>query len=163
MVFAGNLGGYRHPSLPACPAEVASAYVPSVGSPPLRFLAEPIVAPAPAPSITKETIATPKSNDFIPPANDHPGAADSMAVDPTGNKGPEAQETPVATKGRTPAPILPDNTRPTVHPEDFLPFFQFPLNRGQTGEVNVIMPLPPAPPTPSGQPASSATYIQTPR
>ena len=62
-----------------------------------------------------------------------------------------------------PTSILPDDTRPTVSPEDFLPYFQLPGSRRQNGEVNVIVPLgaltaPPSAPLPP----STATYRQTP-
>jgi hypothetical protein len=78
----------------------------------------------------------------------------------------EAKSTsPVGSGGakiRLPAAILPDDVRPAVRPEDFLPFFQFPAPGG-TGNVRVIVPVAPtAPSAPGTQPPSSATYIQTP-
>ena len=55
-------------------------------------------------------------------------------------------------------PILPDDTHPTTRPEDFLPFFQFPVPN-RNGDV--VVPV--AAPRPSDQnplPPSSATYQQ---
>jgi hypothetical protein len=58
-----------------------------------------------------------------------------------------------------PPRILPDDTRPSTRPEDFLPFFLFP---GANQNVNVVVPVTPTrPPTPDRQlPPSSATYQQ---
>jgi hypothetical protein len=53
--------------------------------------------------------------------------------------------------GPAPAPILPDDTRPRVRPEDFLPYFTFP------GSSTLDAPTAPAP---GRQPPSSATYRQ---
>jgi hypothetical protein len=76
---------------------------------------------------------------------------------------PEGKPAPVAGP-KPPAAILPDDTRPAVRPEDFLPFFQVPGAAKSAGEVNVIMPAnalttPPAAPLPR----SSATYTQSPK
>ncbi len=65
---------------------------------------------------------------------------------------------------KPPAAILPDDTRPAVRPEDFLPYFQVPGAAKTAGEVNVIMPAnafttPPSAPIPP----SSATYTQSPK
>jgi hypothetical protein len=57
---------------------------------------------------------------------------------------------------KPPASILPDDTRPKVRAEDFLPFFQFPGAPASPGDVI----LAPAPPVPGQQPPSSATYRQ---
>lgn len=51
-----------------------------------------------------------------------------------------------------PAPILPDDTRPRVRPEDLLPFFQFPSASSA--------PVPAAAPAPGVLPPSSATFRQ---
>ncbi len=61
---------------------------------------------------------------------------------------------------RTPPPILPDDTRPKVRAEDFLPFFQFP-GSAAAGDVTVVVPTTPGGvPAPATQPRSSATYRQ---
>ncbi len=63
-----------------------------------------------------------------------------------------------------PAAILPDDTRPSVRPEDFLPYFQVPGATTSAGEVNVIMPANAfTPPAAAPLPPSSATYTQSPR
>lgn len=64
---------------------------------------------------------------------------------------------------REPAPILPDSSRPVVHPEDFLPYFQIPGSGRNPNDVNLIVPAVPGAPAPGTLPPSSATYIQTPR
>jgi len=58
--------------------------------------------------------------------------------------------------GPTPSPILPDDVRPKVRPEDFLPFFQFPGSRPNPEDVSSV----PTAPAPGMQPPSSATYKQ---
>lgn len=69
-----------------------------------------------------------------------------------------AEATPAPPK--TPPPILVDDVRPRVKPEDFLPFFIFPGSGGQ-GDPNVTVPMAlPTPPTPGTLPPSSATYRQ---
>lgn len=63
-----------------------------------------------------------------------------------------------------PAAILPDDTRPSVRPEDFLPYFQVPGAAKSANEVNVIMPANIfTPPAAAPLPPSSATYTQSPR
>jgi len=52
--------------------------------------------------------------------------------------------------------ILPDDTRPKVRAEDFLPFFQPPGANSNPNDVTVA----PTPPAPGIQPPSSATYRQ---
>lgn len=52
--------------------------------------------------------------------------------------------------------ILPDDTRPKVRAEDFLPFFQPPGANPNPNDVTVA----PTPPAPGIQPPSSATYRQ---
>lgn len=77
------------------------------------------------------------------------------AAEPISNSPPD---TPV----RTPAPILVDELRPTVRPEDFLPFFILPGTQGQEGGPAVIVPIPRQPSSPAPLPPSSATYIRSP-
>ncbi|WP_415908155.1 hypothetical protein [Oleiharenicola sp. Vm1] len=65
-----------------------------------------------------------------------------------------------AASGKPPATILPDDTRPKVRAEDFLPFFQFPGSAPANGDVTVVAPVPNAAPGAAPLPASSATYRQ---
>jgi hypothetical protein len=64
---------------------------------------------------------------------------------------------PPASVKPVPPAILPDDTRPQVRAEDFLPYFQGPNVGGLSVPVSPGAPV--APPLP----ASSATYTQTPR
>lgn len=52
--------------------------------------------------------------------------------------------------------ILPDESRPKVRAEDFLPFFEFPGTKSNPNDVS----LTPTPPAPGQLPPSSATYRQ---
>jgi hypothetical protein len=52
-------------------------------------------------------------------------------------------------------PILPDDTRREVRPEDVIPFFQFPRSG-----AGITTPVPPQPARPPTLPPSSATYNQ---
>ncbi len=59
----------------------------------------------------------------------------------------------------TPRAIIPDATRPTVRPEDFLPYFQIPGSARSANEVNVIMPANSVTsPAPATLPPSTATF-----
>jgi hypothetical protein len=60
---------------------------------------------------------------------------------------------------RAPLSILPDEMRPQVRPEDFLPFFQIPGAHGNP-DVTVAVPVQAQPAQPPPQ-TSSATYLQT--
>lgn len=71
--------------------------------------------------------------------------------------------TPVAPAGGGPRAILPDDTRPAVRAEDFLPFFRVPSGGRSPAETNVVVPGLPAPPSGPAVPPSSANYTQTPR
>ncbi len=69
-------------------------------------------------------------------------------------------ETVIASSEKsTPLSILPDETRPQVRPEDFLPYFQAP-GSGQHPNVDVVMPVPWGTPVNPPPIPSSATYIQ---
>jgi hypothetical protein len=111
---------------------------PAASAPPFPVEAAP-VAPASTPVFT----ATPLPE----PAPQAPAAPATPA------------QPPASVISNPPSEILPDDTRPTTRPEDFLPYFQFPGS--STGDVNVIMPATPArPPAPGQLPPSSATYTQ---
>jgi hypothetical protein len=59
-----------------------------------------------------------------------------------------------------PLPILPDDTRPRVQSQDFLPLFRFPGTSSANEEISVIAPGIPVPSAPNSLPPSSATYQQ---
>jgi len=108
---------------------------PAASAPPFPVEAAPVaVAPSPLPTTTSPAEPAPPAPETAPATN---------------------PSTPVVVN--PPSEILPDDTRPTTRPEDFLPFFQFPGG----SDVNVVVPLTPPPSSIPGQlPPSSATYQQ---
>ena len=71
--------------------------------------------------------------------------------------------TPIAPPKNSPAAILPDDTRTSVRPEDFLPFFQIPGSAPTTGGAGLIIKTPISSSAGITPPPSSATYTQTPK
>jgi hypothetical protein len=154
------------------PGSDSVPYLAVVGSPALRFqrstppppdlVSRPAAAAPPTPPLTPTESSIAQANSAAvqaAPRNLRP--ADEAPV--TDIK-PAAAPAPTPVKAAPPS-ILPDDTRPTVRPEDFLPYFQIPGSAKQANEVNVIMPAS-AVTTSSGsipvQP-SSATYTQSPK
>ena len=142
-------------------------YLPVVGAPQLRFQPKPIVA-EPAPKLAATTVtaapATPSSpeNDLITPRL--PGAKDNgtdTTAQATVDKSGATTPAPPATK--PPPAIIPDDLRPAVRAEDFLPYFQMPGSARNLGDVTLLMPVPRSAPAPAAIPPSSATYTQTPK
>lgn len=136
-------------------------YLVTVGSPALRFLeaapppdlgGRPPAAAPPQPA--SDTVAA--KPDVIPFT---PAAAPTTALAPAD----ASQATPPSdsVQPHSPAPILPDELRPRVRAEDFLPYFEIPATR--PGDPNVIVPIPRGAGSPAPLPASSATYTQTPK
>jgi hypothetical protein len=138
-------------------------YLTAVHAPALRFGE----APPPPPLWIRPAASAPPS-----PATGEPAAA---PLEPTGEippqhvpassvQAPPPDVIPPATTqapAKTPAPILPDDTRPKVRAEDFLPFFHFPGSATNTGDVTIVTPAVPGQPASSTpQPRSSATYRQ---
>jgi len=135
-------------------------YLPATGAPMLNFGEAPRpaawfpipVAPAKPPEVKPD-------EPVMAQARTRPGQADSpteTTEDVTGAPAtthltpPSSEAAPRAPK--VPPPLLPDDTRPRVRPEDLLPFFQFPTAAGA--------PAPAAAPTPGVLPPSSATFRQ---
>lgn len=89
--------------------------------------------------------------------------------DPTAPASPKAGANPLtpssAIPGKTPLPILPDTVRPSVRPEDFLPYFQVPGAVRQNPNATVIVPATglslEAPAAGVTIPPSSASYNQS--
>jgi hypothetical protein len=145
-------------------------YLVALGAPPLRFqepapAAELAIRP-PKPSVVPQvtTDAVDDISEAIPPSSTEDSAFLSSTpalTTPPGATEALQPEITASTPIRSPRPILPDEMRPQARPEDFLPFFQIPA--AQTGDVDVIVPVPRAPAAPSSLPRSSATYTQTPR
>jgi hypothetical protein len=143
-----------------------SLYLPAIGAAPLRFAAEP---PVPDLSVRQSPAAGPKNPD--------PTVADFTPAEPavTESRSAETAETaaaPVQPDARTsdgtpaksaPSPILRDELRPHVRPDDFLPFFQVPGSPAGRGDVIFAVPVPAVPASSTPLPASSATYTQTPK
>jgi hypothetical protein len=153
---------WSRPIVPYAPAAPEpTPYLATVGSPSLRFLealpppdlvTRPPASAPPQPSATAES---PKPD--VVPFN--PPAATTAAASPAAS----SHGTPAAepTDDKSPAPILTDELRPRVHPEDFIPYFQIPAAR--PGDPTVIVPVPRSAAAPAPLPPSSATYTQSPR
>ena len=141
-----------------------AAYLPALGAPPLRFaevapppdlVSRPAAAapPQPALSMTESSVALANA-----------AAAQSAAIrtsDTVSSPEPKAEATASAAAKPAPSSILPDENRPQVRPEDFLPFFQIPGSATQPGDVTLVVPVPRNVPAPVALPTSSATYTQT--
>lgn len=140
---------------------ISRPYLAVVGSPALRFgeaIPPPDLTVRPAagapPQMIEEhsaPLTEPVKGDVsvVPPATVAAASASSPA--------PELEKSAPA---KSPPAILPDDTRPKVRAEDFLPFFQFPGSAPANGDVTVVAPLPASAPTAAPLPASSATYRQ---
>jgi hypothetical protein len=142
--------------------KASHSYLEVVGPPPLRFLEGdaapamdvPVLPPSAPPSFPGLGKGVGQSSilDVVLGPGWRPPAA--SAARPEGNAHPLAQPAPAAQIASP--PILPDEGRPRLHPEDFLPFFQFPGAAGQ-GAADSSAPVPPAP---GRLPPSTASYQQ---
>ena len=168
LLMGGRATACPQPTLQAGPIRQKS-YLVALGSPPLRFQ-DPALQPdrlirPPKPGEANSTslqvsdpgrdvigYQTPESTTESLPGTNTP---DSTSQTSTGTDSSTSAPT------RIPLPILRDEMRPQARAEDFLPYFQIPVN--QPGDMNVIMPAPHAPMIPNSLPSSSATYTQTPR
>jgi hypothetical protein len=144
-------------------------YLPVLGSPALRFQAAP-----PPPDLTSRPAAAAPPLPALSPTENTVAQANLAAAHPiasaTPGKTPEpppesAKVAPVPGTPAKPAPppILPDDSAPSVRPEDFLPYFQVPGAGRSPAGVNVIMPGVPGASGSLPVPPSSATYTQTPK
>lgn len=143
-------------------------YLPILGSPSLRIeevppppdlTTRPAAAAPPVPALTPAeiTVAVANADAARTTIAASPGTVDGQNP----STGTTPQSSPAS--GRTPAPILPDTTRPVIHPEDFLPLFQTPGSARTLSDVTVITTAPSSAPAPAPIPTSSATYTQSPR
>jgi hypothetical protein len=140
-------------------------YLPALGAPPLRW--QPPVAPPkavarpamPAPPTPVPNVAIPESEPSLP------ALAPPVAATPPQEDTVAESRTLEATAPAKPPPpaILPDDARPPVRAEDFLPYFQPPGFIHPAGNLNVIVPGAFTAPAPGPLPPSSATYTQTPQ
>lgn len=144
-------------------------YLTFVGAPALRFekanpppdlSVRPAAGAPPIPALTPTEASVAQANAAAARSTTSTASpAESVA---TAAKA-DSKTPPAATKP-SPAPILPDDTRPAVRPEDFLPYFQIPGANKQPSEVNLTMPASAlTAPAAAPLPPSSATYTQTPK
>jgi hypothetical protein len=148
------------------PGREPTPYLLTLGAPPLRFqratpppdlVTHPAAAAPPVPPLTPTESTVAQANAAaVQSTTTHPAPETTPLVDA------KPKETPPSAKS-APRAILPDDTRPSVRPEDFLPYFQIPGAAKTPGEVNVIAPVPVTAPSAIVPPPSSATYTQTPR
>jgi hypothetical protein len=144
-------------------------YLPAMGAPPLRFqeatpppdlVTRPAAAAPPTPALTLTETSVAQANAAATRSatvNETPVAS---AAQPQAGHEESTVKRPAPAK--TPASILPDNVRPAVRPEDFLPYFQIPGSAQTPADVTLLVPAPKAPPAPAPLPPSSASYRQTP-
>lgn len=160
-------------SKPAGPRGTSEStpYLVALGSSPLRFREEaptPIFAKPPAAAAPR--IQADDANAVQAIAESNSTAAASVRPDvilPAQKTTDELDEVAAPARANNPPPpppaIIPDDTRPAVRPEDFLPFFQLPGSGSAPADVRVIVPVPGNVPTSAIRlPISSATYNQTP-
>lgn len=144
-------------------------YLPAMGAPLLRFQE----AAPPPDLVTRPAAAAPPTPALTPTESSVAQANAAAARSTTVNEAPplppatppvtETTSTkPVPPPAKTPTPILPDSTRPSVRPEDFLPYFQIPGSAQTPSDVTLLVPAPKTPPAPAPLPPSSATFRQTP-
>ncbi len=122
------------------------SYLAVVGAPPLR------INPTPTPPVY-DLDPLPPGLDVPMPSNEHSATTISDSRSPALPLAPRGtpQDKPnQPTEADEPPPILPDDLRREVRPEDVVPFFQYPRGR---------IPAPGQPATPQ-LPPSSATYQQ---
>jgi hypothetical protein len=155
-----------HPRLPLqAGLTQQKTYLVALGAPPLRFQ-EPasdaaLVRP---PSPGSASVTAPESSTHASTADVTFPATEAAAKEPSSesvatidtNPGNEP-EIAASQPSRSPLPILPDDARPQARPEDFLPYFQIPVNQS---DVNLIVPAARTPSVPNNLPYSSATYRQ---
>jgi len=113
---------------------------------------EPVVAEAPATSFFGQP--TPGSGFIAEPTLHAPATSPESLT-----RKPEPGAEPTV---RPPAPILIDDLRPTVRPEDFLPFFLLPGTHSGDTATTIVVPVPRQAPAPGTQPPSSATFTRSP-
>jgi translation initiation factor IF-2 len=150
-VGESHLGGAVSRPVPIGQQEASQPYLTAVGAPPLRF-EEPVPFPSPAAPDAAGAARDPASPKPpaprpAPSAPAGPAAAQQKTL-PAPASSTRAAGQPASPDSAQPS-IIPDEMRPRVRPEEFLPFFQLP---GQGA------PSAPAPNPPATLPPSTATY-----
>jgi hypothetical protein len=149
----------------------SAPYLPTAGALPLRFeeaapppdlVTKPPAAAPPVPALSPaETSVALANAAAAQPAAPLPEPTPA-AVAPASAKPADSPAAQPSTPIKTPPPILPDSARPSVRPEDFLPYFQIPGSATKTPDVTLLVPVPPGAPVPASTlPPSSATYTQS--
>lgn len=137
-------------------------YLAAIGAPALRFR-----EPEYIPELTPRPVAIGPPVAGLSPAEAAVAVANAGAIrvptdepaKPSPAKAAKSEPSPAPVPAKpVPPAILPDDTRPQVRAEDFLPFFQVPAS-GPNSNGNMA----PMPPGPAPLPPSSASYTQTPK
>jgi hypothetical protein len=148
-------------------------YLAAVGPLPLRFQTLPpppdltvrpaaAAPPLPTSDHADAPVASKRSDESPASAITSPNA---LAAAKRGEGGLSSSPAPADQTAPTKAPpssILPDDARPSIRPEDFLPYFQIP-GSGKPGDVNLLVPASILQGAPAAAPIapSSATYTQS--
>ncbi len=137
------------------PTSRSRPYLVVAGPPALRFqdalVPLPDVSTRPPAGAPPHPFAKPEiSAARLEPRQEEPAAAAPSQAAPSSK--PAAAPEPASTA----APILPDDAKSKVRPEDFLPYFQFPGAGPNPEDVSSA----PTPPEPGKLPPSTATYRQ---
>jgi hypothetical protein len=171
LLFLATLAIHRAHAIPRAilsitlerPGLRSPPYLRTIGPAPLRFEEQPSM-PDPVSPPSAPMVATPPADAATEIAAIEPPAAVTTTsiqeVATTPEPAPNENESPAA---KAPLPILRDDARPAVRPEDLIPYFQLPGSSHKPGGLNVIVPVPPSDQAPASVPPSSATYTQTPR
>ena len=126
-----------------------------VGPSAIRFAeADPVLPAEPSlPTPQKPKVPLPPEAMVPTPGGHHESDTNKADTNKTSDLPPES-----ANDNLKPVPILPDDTRTEIKPEDVLPFFQFPNGSDSTA---VALPLTvPQQPAANTVPTSTATYRQ---
>lgn len=138
-------------------------YLAVIGPPVLRFREaiepQPDVStrpPAGAPPHPSASVSEAANSESRPEIRTSPVETSPVGPRPTVPAPVQAQPKAADDSSQSGSPIIPDDSRPKVRPEDFLPYFQFPGSRASSEDVS----SPSVPMTPGQQPPSTATYRQ---
>lgn len=158
--------------------EAPVPYLRHVGAVPLRFqLAPPPPAPWPVsltpidtPTETRADVSLetpPTATQASVQETTSVGATELARADGDVDQGStstgETRPLPIETRPQqTPSPILVDELRTTVRPEDFLPFFLLPGTKAGEAGTALIVPVPRQAAPSAPMPPSSATYNRLP-
>jgi len=165
-----NVSGVsRTRPIPGAPADLRDAepalapYLAALGAPPLRFETAlpppdltrrpaPVAPPPPPPAVAEPPSALVEAKS-LPAAAVNAASSEAVATN-------SAKPAPAPAKVPPPS-IIPDDARPSIRPEDFLPYFEIPGTGRQPGDVRLLVPAPRGAPAPAPLPPSSATYTQS--